>query len=106
MGSTHPCPPHDFDLLADPNDQYELLPERVLVVVVLDLDVGERGSLRLKGSSELGQVARARRSERQGVGLVRLAMSFGNLEMRWQGRRHNNSPHSQAAAMSCRRPCS
>lgn len=46
---TNLCPPHDLDFLSNPDDQNELLPERVLIVVVLDLDVGERSPLGLKG---------------------------------------------------------
>ena len=54
---TYPCSPHNLDILTDPNDQDALLPERVLVVFVSNLGVGEWSILGFELGREFGKVA-------------------------------------------------
>jgi hypothetical protein len=46
--STDLGPPHDLDLVSNPDDQDELLPETMVVVGVFDQDVSERCTPRLE----------------------------------------------------------
>ena len=45
---THTSTTHDLYILSDPDDEAEFLPERVVVVGVLDTDISERRVLRFE----------------------------------------------------------
>lgn len=59
----HPSSAHHLDLVTDPCDQRKLLPERVIVVRVLNTDVGERSIPWLEVLGELGKAASAGTSQ-------------------------------------------
>jgi hypothetical protein len=69
----HPSSAHHLDLVTDPCNQRKLLPERVIVVRVLDTDVGERSIPWLEVLGELGKAASAGTSQAKSVGLFRLS---------------------------------
>ena len=71
-GETHLCPPHHLDILSDPDDQDELFPDRVLVVVVRHLGVRKRSTLGLEVASEVCEVSSAGFGQGELVGLVAL----------------------------------
>ena len=81
---------HDLAVGADPDDEDELLPDRLLIVGVLyaHVPVGRLGVVQLV--AELGEASRSGRRERQLVRAVRLPSSTGFAEADDQGQKEGN----------------
>lgn len=77
----------------------------MLVIVVFNLDVGERRSLRLEAGSQFGQITRAGRCQGQGVGLVGLRLINKIYFNAHAQVRDVDLPRSLAMPMLGRRPC-